>query len=425
MRAFKENVKKPKKIVIVGAGLAGLSSAYYLLKNSKVKLDVTVLESSERVGGRVKTMDFNGVRVDTGGFMIFKWYKHFFKLIKELGLSDHIVPFKVNEYYDFDGKLIANNELPKCYIDKCKLVLKTFPFLLLGKFDVYNPDLKLFKSKKVSDFVSEKSLLHKILSTLVNGYTYPLLDDWPTPLFLSMAWKMRLNGMFKNVSQFSGGTEILIRDLEQEIINYGGKIETNQKAIGYSKKGVKTKTGEFKSDFTVFASTLDNTLFEHVFEEKIDFFYTKNIMVLVEYENKIRINKKSDWTIIYLEKKKKNHGIASIVNVTQMTNNLDSSFVVMYMSVENCPDKCTNGNLLKIINNQTEEVFNGNKAIKVHYQENWDKTMPDVTAESLHSIKCQNGKNNCFFIGDYTSWSSMEVAVHSGKDVAEKIIKKI
>ncbi|MGC2493796.1 MAG: FAD-dependent oxidoreductase [Candidatus Binatus sp.] len=41
-----------KKVVVVGAGMAGLSAAYRL---RKAGVDVTVLESNDHVGGRVRT----------------------------------------------------------------------------------------------------------------------------------------------------------------------------------------------------------------------------------------------------------------------------------------------------------------------------------------------------------------------------------
>ena len=52
-----------KSVVVVGAGLAGLTCAIYLQRNGA---QVTVLESSDRVGGRVKTDSVNGFLFDHG-----------------------------------------------------------------------------------------------------------------------------------------------------------------------------------------------------------------------------------------------------------------------------------------------------------------------------------------------------------------------
>jgi phytoene dehydrogenase-like protein len=52
-----------KSVVVVGAGLAGLTCAIYLQRSGA---SVTVLESSDRVGGRVKTDSVNGFLFDHG-----------------------------------------------------------------------------------------------------------------------------------------------------------------------------------------------------------------------------------------------------------------------------------------------------------------------------------------------------------------------
>ena len=52
-----------KSVVVVGAGLAGLTCAIYLQRSG---VGVTVLEASDRVGGRVKTDSVNGFLFDHG-----------------------------------------------------------------------------------------------------------------------------------------------------------------------------------------------------------------------------------------------------------------------------------------------------------------------------------------------------------------------
>ena len=54
-----------KKVIVVGAGFAGLSAAYELQLQG---YDVTVLEARERVGGRIWSQTLpNGTVVETGG----------------------------------------------------------------------------------------------------------------------------------------------------------------------------------------------------------------------------------------------------------------------------------------------------------------------------------------------------------------------
>lgn len=47
-----DKTSKPKKVIIIGAGMAGLSAAYELQRSGHT---VLILEMQQRVGGRVKT----------------------------------------------------------------------------------------------------------------------------------------------------------------------------------------------------------------------------------------------------------------------------------------------------------------------------------------------------------------------------------
>jgi phytoene desaturase len=56
-----------KKVIVVGAGLGGLSAACYLAKNN---FDVTVIEKNNSYGGRASIIEDNGFRFDMGP----SWY---------------------------------------------------------------------------------------------------------------------------------------------------------------------------------------------------------------------------------------------------------------------------------------------------------------------------------------------------------------
>lgn len=56
--------KRQPRIVVIGAGLAGLSAAKALLESGFT--DVTVLEATDRIGGRVQSVQLGESRACTG-----------------------------------------------------------------------------------------------------------------------------------------------------------------------------------------------------------------------------------------------------------------------------------------------------------------------------------------------------------------------
>src|SRR5262245_47329299 len=76
-----------KKVIVIGAGLAGLSSAYEL---TQVGHDVTVLEARARSGGRVWTLRDSfpeGLYAEAGATNVFDNHGWTMKYVKELGVA--------------------------------------------------------------------------------------------------------------------------------------------------------------------------------------------------------------------------------------------------------------------------------------------------------------------------------------------------
>lgn len=86
-----------KKVIIIGAGPAGLTAGYELLKQSK-DYDVLILEESNQVGGISKTIHYKGNRMDIGGHRFFskdervmKWWNSILPLQGALSYDDKIL----------------------------------------------------------------------------------------------------------------------------------------------------------------------------------------------------------------------------------------------------------------------------------------------------------------------------------------------
>lgn len=82
------------RVLVLGAGVTGLSAAYELVSRSRRerrKLEVTVLESSPRVGGKVLTEVREGVVLEAGADSFLTSKPEALELVRELGLAGELV----------------------------------------------------------------------------------------------------------------------------------------------------------------------------------------------------------------------------------------------------------------------------------------------------------------------------------------------
>ena len=73
-----------QRVVIIGAGPAGLTAGYELLKKGNNKYDVIILEETSQIGGISKTVKYNGNRMDIGGHRFFSKDERVMNFWKEL-----------------------------------------------------------------------------------------------------------------------------------------------------------------------------------------------------------------------------------------------------------------------------------------------------------------------------------------------------
>ena len=81
-------MSEPRQVVIIGAGVAGLTSALTLLTNSSEPVNVTVLEAGSAVGGQIRTTPFAGLpAIDEGPDAFLARVPWATQLASELGLG--------------------------------------------------------------------------------------------------------------------------------------------------------------------------------------------------------------------------------------------------------------------------------------------------------------------------------------------------
>jgi phytoene dehydrogenase-like protein len=73
-----------KKVIVVGAGCAGLSATYTLKKHG---IGVIALEATDRIGGRCRNVRKDGFIHNVGAYMTEPQWAATFKHVRELGME--------------------------------------------------------------------------------------------------------------------------------------------------------------------------------------------------------------------------------------------------------------------------------------------------------------------------------------------------
>jgi protoporphyrinogen/coproporphyrinogen III oxidase len=79
------------RVVVVGAGIAGLTTADRLLREDDPP-DVVVLEAGDRAGGKIASIDVAGLALEAGPDSLLARKPWAVDLVRELGMADDLVP---------------------------------------------------------------------------------------------------------------------------------------------------------------------------------------------------------------------------------------------------------------------------------------------------------------------------------------------
>ena len=104
--------RRPRKVVVAGAGIGGLSCAYELMKRGH---EVMLLEASGRAGGHVKTICdpfADGLYADVGAEQFTKpGYDLYWGYVHEFNLTPLYYPHRKDMIWFLDGKMFRDRDL--------------------------------------------------------------------------------------------------------------------------------------------------------------------------------------------------------------------------------------------------------------------------------------------------------------------------
>jgi oxygen-dependent protoporphyrinogen oxidase len=204
-----------QRVVVVGAGIAGLAAAYRLRQNG---FQVTVLEAAGHVGGRMRTLERDGYRIDTGALMLSLQYKELAALAVEAGLGGDLVRTTNTIGFVRGGtvhRLSTSNPLDslttKLMPARDKIAMAVVALDLVrawSKLDSYNLDQAVeMDEENLLDYVRRRGLSQGTIDAFIEPLAMSLsFDDARELSVVGFLWALRrvFGGRFFTFSEGVG-----------------------------------------------------------------------------------------------------------------------------------------------------------------------------------------------------------------------------
>ncbi len=188
-------MKKKPKVVVIGAGLAGLSAGYRLHKQG---IDVHVYEARGRVGGRVFSVNIDGTIGELGAQNITDGGKseNILRLISEFDLEVSKDKIGLNVSYFSKQRIFRKEELWKNFNFEAKELKAQ-----LDKIARTSRNMK----DVLDQILPKKGLLYQMMAVRLSAYEGGRIENL-SPVYAETLYYMLLGGVSAAHSEFTGGS---------------------------------------------------------------------------------------------------------------------------------------------------------------------------------------------------------------------------
>lgn len=265
--------------IIVGAGLAGLTAAYKLVKSGR---KVLVIEKEKFVGGRTSSWNDDGFMVEAGFHRHIGYYKELPKILSEVGvnINDIVMWEKESEIKIIDDKklvlgispfhnpytflkdILGNREILS-FNDKLSMIklfgigFKDYSFNPdeLDKYSIYEYAKKL----NITD-----NVINYVVSSLSTGIFFLPMEKYSSKLFFGLFYPSLFHMISLRIGAYKGGmSEVICEPIANKINDLGGKIKLNtivKELITCDSKvvGVKINNNKYFADNVILATDIYN-----------------------------------------------------------------------------------------------------------------------------------------------------------------------
>ncbi len=392
------------KIGIIGAGLSGLTCAWYLKKNNIN--DITIFESAEKAGGKLITDRIDGFQLDRGFQVLLPAYPETKKVLDydKLQLQRFqkgSLIYKNNKkipFYDPENglsallKTVVNG--PGSLIDKVILLRLKWA---LGRLSVD----AIFKNKRtISSLVYLREL----------GFSESMIADFWIPfyqgVFLENTLETDSRMLQFTFKMFAADGAAVPKEgmaaIPAQLVDYIGaeKIQMNTKVLHFDSKSITTSEGVVESfDKVVVACSMNNNVAYH----SVTNFYFETEKLPIDTKHVI-LNANPDRVV------------NNVVLISNVAPNYSQNGKQLISVSANGTHKDVHDCLTDLKSIFGVEVAKW-KPVKSYII---NKALPVVNFERKYEPTSAEG---VFYCGDYLLQASINGAMESGRRTAEAIIK--
>ena len=416
------------RIAVIGAGISGMSTAYFLSKTH----DVHLYESAERLGGHARTLNVEiegeDIAVDTG-FIVFnkRNYPYLTKIFDEIG-ADYLpsdMSFAVtvgNGDFEWSGKNLAG-----VFAQKSNLFKWSF-YKFLGQINRFNKQATALVASEFNEKISLKQFLEtlNVSKDFMNYYLLPMAGAiWSCPpeVMLSFPAKSFLqffhnHGLLTVTDQpqwysVKGGSKEYVKKLE----NTGrlGTVKTSSSIRKIIRSGetvfIYDQDGASEAfDRVIFACHADQIL---PMLEDIDpleqntlsaFQFQDNHVILHTDEKQMPVREDAWASWVYQKHDTSEDYDKNAIAVTYWMNSLQTSLP---------KDK----NIFVTLN--PIKPIDQSKILNSHIFAH--PVFDTKTLDAQKQIPLLQGHRNCYYAGAWTGYGFHEDGIKSAVDVAQKL----
>lgn len=391
------------KILIVGAGISGLSCAWFLRK--KGYKNITILEQNNYIGGKCRTININNSFIDLGAIIGCNTYYELIKILKELKIK--VPKTKLDSVYFKNNKkinkLFLNEKFPYSLAFIPQII--KLGFLLKTKYKNYDkaghanlhPDLKL----SFIEFCQKNKIdkIPMIYACIITAYGYGYLDEVPASyVFKCLPYSTLIAMLSQNYfllnekgAQFicekmSEGFDVRLSEPALTIDRVNKILISKKKVYKYDKIIITSPLHRVKQFLEL--NSLEKTLFEKiVYEDYQTKLYKSDNPTANSYNlNLDKLNQENKGqTMCYIDKD-------GIITAYSYKNNLDDKYKPLNIKV-------------------SWEMFPHVSCANM--QINW--------YEKMESIQ---GKDGIYYAGEIMDFSILERCILYSKNLVERFFRE-